>query len=34
MGKMINTLIDTKDLSEIKRIFVDEYISTKKGIKL
>lgn len=34
MAKMINTLIDKKDLSEVKKVFIDEYFNVKKGITL
>lgn len=34
MAKMINTLIDKKDLSEVKRIFIEEYQNVKKGVTL
>lgn len=34
MAKMIDKLIDSKDLSEVKRLFVDEYHNVKKGVVL
>lgn len=34
MAKMINTLIDKKDLSEVKKVFIDEYFNVKKGFTL
>lgn len=34
MAKMINTLIDKKDLSEVKKIFIEEYQNVKKGVTL
>lgn len=34
MTKMINTLIDKKDLSEVKKIFLEEYHNVKKGFAL
>ena len=31
---MINTLVDKKDLSEVKKLFIEEYFNVKKGITL
>lgn len=31
---MINTLVDKKDLSQVKKLFIDEYFNVKKGITL
>ncbi len=34
MAQLINTLIDTKDLSLVKKIFAEDYHNVKKGFTL
>lgn len=34
MAKMIDTLADKKDLSQVKKLFIEEYFNVKKGIAL